>query len=120
MAALHIELEFDSNIFSIEQDSILKGELFSNCSDPIIIFNNDVNVTGKLQINVSLIGEDCQFIAGSGILFNITMLPIVPIEVEETFIHINSNSSLRDKYNSIVPISNILLNYPLIARIEFN
>ena len=120
LAALHIELEFDSNIFSIEQDSILKGELFSNCSDPIIIFNNDVNQTGKLQINVSLIGEDCQFIAGSGILFNITMLPRIPIEVEETFIHINSNSSLRDKYNSIVPISNILLNYPLIARIEFN
>ena len=120
LASFYIEIEFDNTVFSIDPDSVFNGALFDSCTNAIVIMNDDVNETGKLGINVSLIGDDCQLIAGSGTVFSITLISVDQIEIEETYIYINSNSTLRDKQNSVIPISNIFLNYPLTSRIVFN
>jgi len=120
LASFYIEIEFDNTVFSIDPDSVFNGALFDSCTNAIVIMNDDINETGKLGINVSLIGDDCQLIAGSGTVFSITLISVDQIEIEETYIYINSNSTLRDKQNSVIPISNIFLNYPLTSRIVFN
>ena len=120
LASFYIELEFDPNVFHLDQDSIAMGDLFNACLDPIMIMNDDFNETGKLGINVSLIGDECGFIGGSGKLFTISLSVSDQLNVTESLIFINSNSSFRDRYNSVISISNIFINYPLTSRVVFN
>ena len=120
LASFYIECEFDPEVFDFNRDLISLGQLFDGCPEPIILFSENINTTGVIGINVSLIGSECQFVAGSGILFNISLIPDEGISVEDSHIFINSNSSLRNKNNSEVPISNIFLNYPLKSRVVFN
>ena len=120
LASFYIECEFDPVVFDFNRDLISLGQLFDGCPEPIILFSENINTTGVIGINVSLIGNECQFVAGSGILFNISLIPDEGISVEDSHIFINSNSSLRNKNNSEVPISNIFLNYPLKSRVVFN
>ncbi|MFL2997241.1 MAG: hypothetical protein ACJZ1Q_00660 [Candidatus Neomarinimicrobiota bacterium] len=120
LASFYIECEFDPEVFDFNRDLISLGQLFDGCPEPIILFSENINTTGVIGINVSLIGNECQFVAGSGILFNISLIPDEGILVEDSHIFINSNSSLRNKNNSEVPISNIFLNYPLKSRVVFN
>ena len=107
-------------MFDFNRDLISLGHLFDGCPEPIILFSENINTSGVIGINVSLIGNECQFVAGSGILFNISLIPDEGILVEDSHIFINSNSSLRNKNNSEVLISNIFLNYPLKSRVVFN
>jgi hypothetical protein len=95
------------------------GDLFNSCLEPIIILNDSININGVLSINVSLLGNDCQLISGSGSLFNLTFIPKNEVLVQESFIYINSNSTLRNRNNDEVPISNIITNYPLTSRVQF-
>ena len=120
LASFYIELEFDTDVFDFNRELITLGQLFDSCVEPIILFSENINTTGVIGINVSLIGNECQMIAGSGVLFNIALTPKEEISVEESHIFINSNSSLRNKNNSEIPISNIFLNYPLKSRVVFN
>ena len=119
LASFYIELEFDPQVFEFNRELMSLGDLFNSCLEPIIILNDSININGVLGINVSLLGNDCQLISGSGSLFNLTFIPKNEVLVQESFIYINSNSTLRNRNNDEVPISNIITNYPLTSRVQF-
>ena len=117
--SIYVELEYDMDVFSVEPDSIIKGEAFSNCDGSLLLVNENSDQFGILKINISFLGDSCNGFEGSGSLVTVKMDPLQSVMESESLLKINHNSSFRDIDNNEINISNINSLEPHISRVVF-
>ena len=117
--SIYIELEYDMDVFSVDSESITKGEAFTNCDGSLLLVNENSDQFGILKINISFLGDSCNGFEGSGILVTVKMDPLQSVMESESLLKINHNSSFRDIDNNEINISNINSLEPHISRVVF-
>ena len=117
--SIYIELEYEMDVFSVDSESITKGEAFSNCDGSLLLVNENSDQFGILKINISFLGDSCNGFEGSGILVTVKMDPLQSVMESESLLKINHNSSFRDIDNNEINISNINSLEPHISRVVF-
>ena len=58
IASVYLEIEFDESIFNIDFDNITKVDLFENCNDGVLLFNDEANQSGVLKITALALNDN--------------------------------------------------------------